>query len=122
MASKHTPGPWRVGFTDGSGTGEDGTGCYILAGDDENFVAVVEGGKDDGVPYGVVTLDDARLIALAPEMLEAIQAVFDRGECRTTQVMLYDILRKAKGNGETDRQGNAPDHRDQDAEGGASAH
>ncbi len=64
---KHTPGPWKVGFEDGSGP------TYIT---DSNDQSVVSGATDDwGVIQGVLKPEDARLIAAAPELLEACEVV-----------------------------------------------
>ncbi|WP_329762617.1 hypothetical protein [Stenotrophomonas maltophilia] len=64
MSSKHTPGPWIVRFrADGS--------SYISMGDPSNgphkaadLFLTADGGESD--------LADARLIAAAPELLEAL--------------------------------------------------
>jgi hypothetical protein len=74
MESKHTPGPWSVGFHDGTGP------TYITAGDHpalkkaaESIVVVVSGSTDDwGVEHGVRNSADALLIAAAPELLDAL--------------------------------------------------
>jgi hypothetical protein len=58
MSAKHTPGPWivmRGGWT------EEGFAQYELHGNRTSCIA------------------DARLIAAAPELLEALQAVIDHG-------------------------------------------
>ncbi|WP_414490143.1 hypothetical protein [Stenotrophomonas maltophilia] len=66
MSSKHTPGPWMVRFR------EDGS-SYISMGDPNkgphkaaDLFLTADGGESD--------LADARLIAAAPELLEACQA------------------------------------------------
>lgn len=65
MSSKHTPGPWQVGFADGSGH------SYIT---DTQGRVVVRGGYDShGIKHGVVKKSDARLIASAPESHEVNQ-------------------------------------------------
>ena len=65
---KHTPGPWRVGYSDDSGTGEDGFYC-VTASDTE---CVVRSGESFGLGYGIENAADARLIAAAPDMLAAL--------------------------------------------------
>lgn len=60
----HTPGPWKVGFSDESGCGE---GAYITDGADD---VIVRGGSPEGdIDYGVLTVANARLIAAAPMLL-----------------------------------------------------
>lgn len=72
-APAFTPGPWAVGFSDGSGK------TYITAGDhparNDVPVVVVSGAEDDwGFTHGVQNPDDARLIAAAPELYSALRA------------------------------------------------
>lgn len=79
MESKHTPGPWAVGFSDGTGP------TYITAGDhpalkktEESIVVVVSGATDDwGVEHGVRNPADAQLIAAAPDMLALLRELVD---------------------------------------------
>ena len=72
MTDKHTPGPWKIGFSDGSGAGQYDEGIWIVA---EGNNPIVRGGQDQGVPVGVVTPADARLIAATPALLEALESV-----------------------------------------------
>ena len=66
-----TPGPWRIGYDDGSGAGEDNEGIYIIAVGEE---AVVRGGRDDyGIAHGVVCMEDAHLIAAAPDLYKQLR-------------------------------------------------
>jgi hypothetical protein len=66
MSTEHTPGPWRVAFSDG--TGEN----YITADNDK----VVVSGAECGAwrPTGVRFPADGRLIAAAPDLLAACEA------------------------------------------------
>lgn len=58
-----TPLPWKIGFNDGSGAGEDDEGIWIVG---PGNAVVVCGGKDDwDMKTGVLTPDDARLIERA---------------------------------------------------------
>lgn len=69
-----TKGPWKVGFSDGSGSDPE-EGIYILGnnGDEVDAPPVVRGGKDDwSVPHGIENRADARLIAAAPELAQAL--------------------------------------------------
>jgi hypothetical protein len=69
MSSKHTPGPWQVGFADGSGH------SYIT---NLQGRVVVRGGYDyHGIKHGVVKKSDARLIASAPDLLAVARLVDD---------------------------------------------
>ena len=69
MTTKHTPGPWYVG----SGTYE-GRNIYSVASvtDDEGFTyqPVVASAEDDGIKCWDA---NARLIAAAPDLLEALK-------------------------------------------------
>tara|TARA_R110000868_G_scaffold26537_4_gene102052 strand:- start:104 stop:403 length:300 start_codon:yes stop_codon:yes gene_type:complete len=66
MTDKHTPGPWTI--FDGAHPGIDGGG-----------LSIVVYGKEDEPLYGVQgwnageALANARLIAAAPDLLEALQ-------------------------------------------------
>lgn len=76
--SKHTPGPWAVGFSDGSGL------AYITAGDHPALrstpIVVVSGRVDDwGVQQGVLRHEDARLIATTPKLLELLRETLRPG-------------------------------------------
>ena len=63
---KHAPGPWQIGFDDGSGVDE----YYIV---DPNDNAVVHGQGDCCKIGGIRDEANALLIAAAPLMLEALQ-------------------------------------------------
>lgn len=71
MTTKHTPGPWYVG----SGTYE-GRNIYSVASvtDDEGFTyqPIVASAEDDGIKCWDA---NARLIAAAPDLLEALQVM-----------------------------------------------
>lgn len=70
--SKHTPGPWRLGE-------EDNRNCMIpvLCGDEEEPYAVAEVSHYDDFPPGEQGSENAKLIAAAPELLEALEALVD---------------------------------------------
>ena len=63
--SKHTPGPWRYDRSNGSPT----TGQHMIAGAKPGYLAEV---RDCG--SGDVQAN-ARLIAAAPDLLDALQAI-----------------------------------------------
>ena len=65
-----TPGPWSVGYSDGSGV-DDERPYYCVVGPAET--AVVLSGDSFGVLYGITNKADARLISSAPDMLEALR-------------------------------------------------
>ena len=73
METKHTPGPWAVGRRGG---------CVVSA---APIPGMREGtGHDDVEHYGGYLIgesiwrkEDAQLIAAAPELLEALQAIVD---------------------------------------------
>ncbi|MDT7836461.1 hypothetical protein [Aquabacterium sp. OR-4] len=73
MSKSHTPGPWRLSLVEDGGIRHlvpiDATGTSLLT-------VVHEGGYDGGeaTPFGAVYTDeDARLIAAAPELLDALR-------------------------------------------------
>lgn len=88
--SKHTPGPWIIGFDDGSGE------SYITA----NQVVVVRGGEDGwGVMNGVENPADARLIAAAPDLLEALERIVacDPYKQSSAAIIAREAIAKARG-------------------------
>lgn len=83
-----TPGPWKHGYSDGSGRAEDSWrprhelgGGYITHGESEDAVVL---GADDSwsLPQGVQRVADATLIALAPDLAQLAidMAAFIRGD------------------------------------------
>lgn len=79
MSSKHTSGPWQVGFADGSGH------SYIT---DSQGRVVVRGGYDShGIKHGVVKNSDARLIAAAPAMYDFVQHAADHGDANAKAIL-----------------------------------
>ena len=93
----HTPGPWRTGRTDmQSYRASDGVPeIFVYRGEEERIPV-----------YGENCWPDARLIAAAPELLEALQALTDpeghiwhgtsgacTGECKAVRA----ALAKAEG-------------------------
>ena len=65
---EYTPGPWRIGFEDGTGWMDDDEGGWIIGADEE---VVVVGGAHEGLKYGVPDEHNGHLIAAAPDLLEA---------------------------------------------------
>lgn len=72
----YTPGPWNVGFSDGSSS-EPGMAAITAPCEPDKYESteqiVVAGGDGFGVSYGVRREADARLIAAAPALLEALR-------------------------------------------------
>lgn len=68
MSTAFTPGPWTI-YEPESGV------TYGISGDDGT--AVVFWGET--VNDGINKIEDARLIAAAPDLLEALQAIIDTG-------------------------------------------
>ena len=95
----HTPGPWFVGFSpdmDGE-SGEYGPGVY----DSEAGVFAVIDGEPETVAQPYLEAD-ARLIAAAPEMLEALEAMVEMVEMngldkRYALDLAASAIRKVRG-------------------------
>lgn len=68
----HTPGPWSIGFSDGSGAFEkDDEGAWIMGQDcSVDGEIVIRGGRDGfaPIPLGVLRRPDAHLITQAPHV------------------------------------------------------
>ena len=106
--SAYTPGPWRVGFEDGTGGVDDDGGAWIIGADEE---IVVAGGSHDGLKYGVTDEANARLISLAPDLLAAARralAFFELlaekteaeggpAELEPEALLLKDVIWRAEG-------------------------
>ncbi|HXV64514.1 MAG TPA: hypothetical protein VEK15_27705 [Vicinamibacteria bacterium] len=106
--SAYTPGPWRVGFEDGTGGVDDDGGAWIIGADEE---IVVAGGSHDGLKYGVTDEANARLISVAPDLLAAAQRALaffellrDKSPGRGGEaglepeaLLLKDVIRRAEG-------------------------
>lgn len=70
---QYTPGPWRIGFEDGTAWMDDEDGGFIIGEDEEVIVA---GGSHEGLKYGVLDEHNGLLIAAAPELLEAAKQAY----------------------------------------------
>lgn len=73
--SKHTPGPWRVGGSDGwsASTDDIGQSCYQGIQDDFGDVVALAVAFDADPFSQPDTRANARLIAAAPDLLNALQ-------------------------------------------------
>lgn len=82
----HTPGPWRYCPQNGSPT----TGMHMIAGSKPGYLAEV---RDCG--SGIVQAN-ARLIAAAPELLEALETLADEEWRDDDDNILIDARTKAR--------------------------
>lgn len=82
MDAKHTPGPWVV---------EDGT----LFGKDDGYTVDLF----DLTPYETNerATEDARLIAAAPELLAALEFMYENGDGYDAREKARDAIAKALG-------------------------
>lgn len=68
MTSKHTPGPWKVEeYTAGDSMFGFSPACAVMCRDDNKVVCEIP-----DYTVGQFDREDARLIAAAPELLEAL--------------------------------------------------
>ena len=79
MTTQHTPGPWAINH---AGSGRDGKFIY-----DEVYVYAPSSGVEDiavasdiADPLGGDSMPNARLIAAAPELLEALISLLESFE------------------------------------------
>lgn len=66
MTPQHTPGPWTIDAEDALGLGR----VYRIYGPDNETIVETDGG------YYPPKMQDATLIAAAPEMLEALKLAY----------------------------------------------
>lgn len=85
MSAKHTPGPWKVYAPEMPGT----KATYGIDGPQGQAVVYFGITHKDGINL----LADARLIAAAPELLDALQVMLDAAQHDITQEC--DIARAA---------------------------
>ena len=91
MEAKHTPGPWKLN-TDGD-TGMNDSGC-ILDSIGHVIVTDIYGTFKNGRTTGEAEAN-ARLIAAAPEMLEALYQALARLEAAGLEDTTTDIIKTA---------------------------
>ena len=87
--TQHTPGPWRV-----AGQGEQGTQQLPILRPDGKIVAAI---RDEG------GLADARLIAAAPELLEALEGLCEPSD-PATDPQRWEAAKAAIAKAETPNQ------------------
>ena len=73
MSNRHTPGPWKFGYT-------DNLEYPIIIGADDEIVCVMRGG---------VSTKDGNLLAMGPELLEALIGL-DEAYCRAGEKLTRD--------------------------------
>ena len=92
--SKHTPGPWHItGPSSGKGPSDDG-GDYAIR-SCGNYIIAEAIHKVDHNTYEPAE-SNARLIAAAPEMLEALNWLVS--EVRATMSLAEESMRESAGN------------------------
>jgi len=82
MTTQHTPGPWRLERA--------GPCVYVMAG--RFCVATTSDERGGGVPPA---MDNARLIAAAPEMLAALRlalTALDHDDATRVEIAAYDMV------------------------------
>jgi len=67
MKTEHTPGPWRTMSWDGA---------IVISGPMDELITTV-GDRQDGAIPQEQTRNNARLIAAAPELLEALKTIVE---------------------------------------------
>lgn len=86
---KHTPGPWFVEETPAAG-------IRVVHGDQDS-----EGFRDDVIIRGTISdkqaLANARLIAAAPEMLDALKHIAKYGKRCDVRWIAQTAIKKAEG-------------------------
>jgi type VI protein secretion system component VasF len=72
--SKHTPGPWTIGvYRTTAEFREHEEHVAVMKADDQMLLAIT------GPTLDAASVADARLIAAAPELLELLKALHDKG-------------------------------------------
>lgn len=95
--SKHTPGPWKVGAKFDTGSAST-SGVEISDIENSETVAVAVEGNDSGGIYAYQeVMANARLIAAAPELLDALKELVDRYPNNVGITKAKAALAKAEG-------------------------
>ena len=80
MEAQHTPGPWSVAI---------GDGCFVVETNDASIRFVIHGSNQEG------DAANARLIAAAPDLLDALCMVLDDPEALDGRPLTYECVRAA---------------------------
>lgn len=93
--SEYTKGPWKVGYNDGSGKFGKYQGTYqSFVTVDNHLLATVWHHDDTDYPKDhpiMIAQDNAHLIAAAPELYEALKALFND----VVSAEIYDLDEQA---------------------------
>jgi len=85
--SEHTNGPWRYEHGDFNVGGDNPGGVGSILSDEDWYVARIEDAPEDQA--------NARLIAAAPDMLEALLSLLDQVESSDQRRLIVDTIHKA---------------------------
>lgn len=101
IMTTHSPLPWRIGYSDGSGA-EPNNGSYTIQTMDDEFV--IDGYKGDRQDTGVLDLDDAELIVRAvnshQSLVDALESIAKNtccGKCQEAAWVAREALSKLRG-------------------------
>jgi hypothetical protein len=93
------PGPWRIGFNDGSGLNYITTVAEHPIRHGGMLPTVIIGGCEDsyGIPQGVHNPAVAQVIVKIPEILELLDAIAESGDLRASlHRRTYRLLRQMR--------------------------
>ena len=98
MNLKHTRGPWKIGYNDESGP-------ELITGNDDFVATVVQDTGYSDIAFSELSDEEqanARLIASAPEMLEALMTLYKESEPQETESPFFKceiipVIEKATG-------------------------
>lgn len=91
--SKHTPGPWNVDeYTSGTSMFGFSPACAVMCRDNNKVICEIP-----DYTMGQFDREDARLIAAAPELLEALKRLDQYGHTQATWDFALRAIAKATG-------------------------
>ena len=84
---EHTPRPWKLDLDPVTCNADKDEQLYVVDGPDWGLIVATD-----------LRLGDARLIAAAPDMLEALETLLEEGDTNSTAVLCAEqAVAKAKG-------------------------
>ena len=92
--SEHTPGPWVFECED---VGSYGSTFWLDSENGEEIICQSEDPYEGVLIKGDDFIANARLIAAAPEMLEALEVIERYSTCKITREVATEAVAKAKG-------------------------